>query len=81
MLIPHLKMARQVFFVECVIVNFYFGEGSEVVRHEHDGDVDVLELPHGVVHAPHEDTEQRIIAAKQLPLGVLHFEPLGFCFG
>ena len=36
MLIAHLKMAGQVFFVECVIVNFYFGEGSEVVWHEHD---------------------------------------------
>ena len=38
-------MTWQVFFIEGVVVNLDLGESSEVVRHEHDGHIDVLQLP------------------------------------
>ena len=64
-----------------MILDGDLGEGSEVVRHEHDGNIDVLELPHRVVDTPHEHGQQGIIAAEQLPLGMLHLEPLGLGLG
>ena len=40
-------MTRKVLLVECMVVNLYLGESSEVIRHEHDRHVDVLKLPEG----------------------------------
>ena len=59
-----------------MVVYLDFGVGPEVVRHEHDGDGDVGELPHRVVDAPHEYGKQRLGGAVELPLGVLHFDVL-----
>ena len=68
-------MTGKVVLVEVVVVDLYFAVAPKVVWHEHDRDVDVLQLPHPVVHAPHEHGEKRLRGAEQFPLRVLHFEP------
>ena len=37
----------------------------------------MVELAHRVIDAPHEDGQERLRCAVQLPLRVLHFEALG----
>lgn len=41
-------MAGKIFFVKGMVVNFDFRVSSEVVGHEHDRDVDVLQLPENI---------------------------------
>lgn len=67
-------MRGEIFFVEGVIIHLDLGEGSKIVGHQHDGDVDVLQLSHRVIDAPHEDGEQRLGSAIQFPLGMLHLK-------
>ena len=42
---PYLEMTWEVLLVEGMVVNLDLGESSEVVWHQHDGHVDVLQLP------------------------------------
>ena len=70
----YLEVRRQVFFVEGVVVDLDLGERSEVVWHEHDGNVDVLEFSHRVIDAPHQHREQRLRGAVQLALRMLHLQ-------
>ena len=41
----------------------------------------MLELPDGVVDAPHEDREERVVTAEKFSLGMFHFKSFSFCFG
>ncbi len=77
----HLEMTGKILLVEGVVIHLDLREGPKVVWHKHDGDVHVLELPDGVVHAPHEYGEQRLRGAVQLALRMLHLEALRLCLG
>ena len=44
---------------------FYVPTLPEVVWHEHNGCVDVLQLAHRVVHTPHEHGQQRLTGPVQ----------------
>ena len=75
------EVAGEVLLVVSVVLYCNFRKGSEVVRHQHDGDVDVLELPHGVVDTPHEDREEGVVTAEKFSLWMFHFKSFCFCFG
>ena len=69
-----LEVTGQILLVESIIVHLHLGEGAKIVRHEHDGRMNVLQLTHRVIHAPHEDREEGVAGAEQLSLRVFHFE-------
>ena len=77
----HLEVAGQVLLVESIVVHLHLGEGAKVIGHEHDGGVDMLQLLHGVVYAPHEHGEEGVAGPEARPLGVLHLEPFGLGLG
>ena len=43
--LSYLEMTWEVLFVKSMVVNLDLGESSEVIWHEHDRHVDVLQLP------------------------------------
>ena len=82
-----LEVAGQVLLVEGVVVDLHLGEGSEVIRHEHHRDADMLQLLKkdcwsslkldsfyldSVVYSPHENREYRVIGSEKFSFWVFH---------
>ena len=82
-----LEVAGKVLLVEGVVVNLHLGEGSEVIRHEHHRDADMLQLLKkdcwsslkldsfyldSVVYSPHENREYRVIGSEKFSFWVFH---------
>ena len=82
-----LEVAGKVLLVEGVVVDLHLGEGSEVIRHEHHRDADMLQLLKkdcwsslkldsfyldSVVYSPHENREYRVIGSEKFSFWVFH---------
>ena len=80
-------MAGKVLLVEGVVVDLHLGEGSEVIRHKHHRNADMLQLLKkdcwsilkldsfyldSVVDTPHENREYRVIGSEKFSFGVFH---------